>query len=595
MASSVIPEYVLPSPLKISTYTMIYNLTHRVDLDILSRCIPIYEKTDPTTNTVDGAFISISSYSASNTTDYARGIIATKIPKKVFNNEITLIYKYWGFKQINLKIFSNGKLQMTGIIDPDFETTHIGTYLINTFKNMKYRIYINPDLATINNRDFIVIWNNTTQQLDYMRRNLAFQDLDYILQHGIGYNYKATDWQTSDQVKQILATYIAKADAELVPLEQLRMELLNTYEYPETVRMQLFQRLEKFKKIKKLEKKHLKYENKKFMDIITESVAEFIAYLRMYKTRIQQLQDTDMRFVTNIGEKYNAQIIEFVKSPDCTGGRYLDFDSVLSSCSDYKITNIAIELINSDYNNRFNNNLIKLNELLNSPEYNIYNYYKPDAKYAGIIAKYMYNAAEHGRDTTKYKEGKCYCAKSCVTEDKKSCISVSISIFRPGSIIITAGKDVKQLVRVYDYLNAMFKKHFATISYIDVHDNKDHFLLNEERKIMRKENLVYIKRANIRVGDSMPVHTEPHLEVVSVPDASVITEPKNEPIQLTEIPSCLNYYTPKGCIIMDKLVTGECKKILDSTVPKLDLSSLCVTVKLSTDQKKNKRGASAKK
>jgi hypothetical protein len=32
------------------------------------------------------------------------------------------------------------------------------------------------------------------------------------------------------------------------------------------------------------------------------------------------------------------------------------------------------------------------------------------------------------------------------------------------------------------------------------------------------------------------------------------------------LPSCLNYYTPNGCRIMDKRVTGECKRILDSTV-----------------------------
>lgn len=587
MAASVTPEYVLPSTLKISTYTMICNLTHRVDLDILSRCIPIYEKIDSNTNTVDGAFISISSYSASNTTDYSRGIVAKKIPKKVFNNEITLIYKYWGFKHINLKIFSNGKLQMTGIIDPDFETLHIGTYLINTLKNMKYRIYINPVLATINNHDFIVIWNNTTQQLDYMRRNMEFQDLDYILQHGIGYNYKATDWQTSDTVKQILATYTAKADAELEPLETLRMELLNTYEYPEAVRLNLFQRLEKFKKIKKLEKKHLKYENKKFMDIITESVSEFITYLRMYKTRIQQILDTDSRFVTNIGEKYSSQIIEFVKSMG-HGSCHIEFDSVLSSCSDYKITNIAIELINSDYNNRFNNNLIKLNELLNSSEYNIYNYYKPDAKYAGIIAKYMYNADYC--DTTKYKEGKCYCAKSCVTEDRKKCISVSISIFRPGSIIITAGKDIKQLVRVYDYLNAMFKKHFATISYVDVHDNKDHFLLNEERKIMRKENLVYIKRANIRIGEKSDV-LHPVTEVVSAPN-DVISIATNTVCNELQAPN--ENLTATGVTHVSVSRT-ENNPIQLTEIPKLDLSSLFVCVKLSSDQKKNKRSTSTKK
>ena len=42
-----------------------------------------------------------------------------------------------------------------------------------------------------------------------------------------------------------------------------------------------------------------------------------------------------------------------------------------------------------------------------------------------------------------------------------------------------------------------------------------------------------------------------------------------------EIPSCLNYYyTPKGCKIMDKRVTGECKRILDSTVRMLSKANM---------------------
>ena len=52
------------------------------------------------------------------------------IGKSKFNNQITLVYKYWGFKKINIKIFSNGKLQMTGIQDPEWETKYVGNYLI---------------------------------------------------------------------------------------------------------------------------------------------------------------------------------------------------------------------------------------------------------------------------------------------------------------------------------------------------------------------------------------------------------------------------------------------------------------------------------
>jgi hypothetical protein len=478
---------------------------------------------------------------------------------------------------------------MTGIIDPDFETNHIGANLIQCLKNMKYRVYFTrPEPESIKNHDFIVVWNSAESRLDYMRRNIAFQDLDYVLQHGIGYNYKSEDWQYSEQVKQTLATYIAKADAELAPLEQLRMELLNTYEYPEELRLRLFFGLDKFKKIKKLEKKHMKLDNKRFMDNITESVAEFITYLRMYKTRIQQLIETDTKFVSIIAEKYGAQLGSHVACEK----KYIEFESAISLCADYKITNIAIELINSDYNTRFNNNLIKLNELLQSTEYNIYNYYKPDARYAGIIAKYMYNDAYC--DTTKYKEGKCYCAKSCITADRKACISVSISIFRPGSIIITAGKDVGQLVRVYNYLNTMFQKHFKTISYVDAHDNRDHFLLNEERKIMRKENLVYIKKTNIIVVPSKPavVTTAANdADTTSIIAKSKERKPRVKQSPIVTVPPSLKLSsTPKGCDNETFEVVLGCKRILDPTVPNfdvgespiLDLSSLKIAVKITT-------------
>lgn len=587
-----LPSYVLPSPLKISTYTMICNINHRVELDILSRCISIYDKTDPVTETINGTFTSISTYSSSSTTDYARGIISPKIPKRVFNNEITLIYKYWGFKQINLKIFSNGKLQMTGIIDPDFETNHIGSYLINVLKSLKYKIYFKPNLDNIKTHDFIVYWNDKTNQLDYMRRNIEYQCLDYILQNGIGYNFKNNNWLTSEQVKQILSTYIEKANCELVPLEQLRMELFNTYEYPEQLRLQLISKLEKFKKIRKIEKKHMKLENKRFMDIITEAVADFIIYLRTYKTRIQQLIDTDTQFVSHIGIKYGIQLSETVKQGVET---YVELDSTISTCTDYKISNIAIELINSDYNTRFNNNLIKLNELLNSSEYNIYNSYKPDERYAGIIAKYMYNNAYS--DSTKYMEGKCYCEKSCITSGKKSCISVSISIFRPGSIIITAGKDVNQLIRVYNYLNGIFKKHFDTISYIDVHDNQDHFLLNEERKIMRKDNLVYIKKSNIRspgavdTGLTHNTINSTHnntCETIAIADSEkMATATPDTPTNTSTIVNLIKRGRKKKTITNEqKNTSGDGTKTFNITdTPLLDLSTLNFNVKFVVKDK----------
>jgi hypothetical protein len=505
MTSTLMPHdpamqvYKQPSPLKISTYTMVCNINNKVDLNILSRCISIYEPDNTNTTQVDGAFISISTYSASSMTDMPRGKLATdKMPKRVFNNELTLLYKYWGFKYINVKIFTNGMLQMTGIIDPEWETLHIANKLINAFKDLKYKVYIAGIDTTDKVHDFAICWNTVNNKLEYWRRNVESYDPDIVLINGLQYDYSNTRWYVQTDITTMITQYISKIDDELVTLEALRMQLLNTYEYNAGARQELFSKFYKYKKVYKLATDYMDLDNAKFMKLAVISVVNLIKFFKAYKLRLVQLMSTDTDFTNNISSIYNTQLPELISAGILENKTYIILDSHISLCTNYKLINIAIELINSDYNTRFNNNLIKIHELLNGPEYNIYNSYKPEERYAGIIAKFMYNPAY--LDASKYKLGKCYCAKSCITEPKPVCVPVSISIFRPGSIIITSAKEIKQLVCVYDYLNAFFKKHISLISYIDIHDKRDHFLLNEERKIMRKEHLVYISRDKIIYG-----------------------------------------------------------------------------------------------
>lgn len=493
--------YVKPSELKVSTYTMVCNINSKIDLHILSRCIPIYEDKHPLTLTENGTFISISTYSASSMTDMPRGKFPPKnVPKRVFNNEITLLYKYHGFKHINLKIFTNGMLQMTGIIDPQWESAHISSILVNTFKSLKYRVYITipANKTEINHFDFITCWNPLTNKVEYYRRNISSYSPECILSHGLLYNFNNLEWDNQETTKIKLNTFISKAEQELTELETLRMELLNTYDFTEVIRTTLYTRANKFEKIKKIDKKILDYDNQRFRDYIIDFVSNIIKFYKSYKVRITQLIITDETFTNTITTQYGPHIKNIIDNgiiSNPSNSNIIELDTCISSSQTYNLSNVTIELINSDYNNRFLNNLIKIHELLNGPEYNIYNYYKPDAKYAGIIAKFMYNPAY--LDTSKYKLGKCYCPKSCVTNIEPVCIPISISIFRPGSIIITSAKHIKHLVCVYNFLNKFFKDNFNTISYTDIHDTRDHFLLNEERRITRKETLVYIKRDKI--------------------------------------------------------------------------------------------------
>lgn len=494
--------YVKPSELKVSTYTMVCNINSKIELHILSRCIPIYQDKHPFTLTEKGTFISISTYSASSMTDMPRGKFPPKnVPKRVFNNEITMLYKYHGFKHINLKIFTNGMLQMTGIIDPKWESKHISKILVDTFKSLRYRIYksLPENKAEINNFDFVTCWNKNSNKVEYYRRNINSYSPECILSQGLLYNFNNNEWDNQEITQTKLNTFISKAEQELAELETLRMELLNTYEFTADIRSALYRRVNKFEKIKKLDKKMLDYENLKFRDYIIEFVINITKFYKSYKVRITQLIITDELFVNNITTQYGTHIKDIITAditkPVSEITNIIELDTCISSCQTYNLSNVTIELINSDYNNRFLNNLIKIHELLNGPEYNIYNYYKPDAKYAGIIAKFMYNPTY--LDITKYKPGKCYCAKSCITNTHPVCVPISISIFRPGSIIITSAKQIKQLVCVYNFLNKFFRDNFNTISYIDIHDTKDHFLLNEERRITRKETLVYVRRDKI--------------------------------------------------------------------------------------------------
>jgi DNA (cytosine-5)-methyltransferase 1 len=224
-------------------------------------------------------------------------------------------------------------------------------------------------------------------------------------------------------------------------------------------------------------------------------------------------------------------------------------------------------------------------------------------KFPSQVLAHHYPTVTNFGDMTKYKEGKCYCEKSCITADKTKCISVSISIFRPGSIIITAGKDVKQLVRVYDYLNTMFKKHFATISYVDVHDNKDHFLLNEERKIMRKDNLVYIKKSDIRISsNNLSPMSEANITAGAVctgidssaPNVNSTATGVTRHDSVSGIaPTIKEPEQSEQMEIEPKQKTEQSPVTLTET-PKLDLSSLMVSVKLKPEATKAKRVSKAK-
>ena len=595
-------SYIEPSQLKISTYTIVCNITKpvikpittkpdpaipnqettsrvaenevtnitgnqppvilqpsvtthtdKIDLYILSRILPIHLDKDPECDTKSGCFLIISRYSEAGSTDMPRGDIGNKWPSSVFNNQITLKYRYWN-KNINLKIFSNGKLQMTGIKDPATEPQHMGQEIINRLKTLKYRVFSNRKAmnnASISGQlrsDYALVWQPDTPafkpgelvlqpstvtttgsatatttgsatvttatdeqthvtvtkpqppaktSIDWHRRNLEIYDIRRIMANGMQYDFKASRWYSSAEAGALIREYVQFAEQKAVELEALRYVLLNQYEFPIPVRLEYHKLLGQYRQLVKLsEKQWLGITETDYKKTITKLVEKITKIFKAYKVTMQKLFEFDCRFRDDVAAKYSQVFSDELVKAKAAGTLLAqqEFPTPLST-REYQVDNVAIELINSDYNTRMNNNLPEIYRILTS-NYKLYCKYKPNEKYAGIIVKFKYNPAY--LDETKYKPGRCYCPGSCSNKKNPVCTKLTVSIFRPGSIIITAAKNLEQLMYVYGYINRILRDNYRVVFYRDISGTqRDHYRANEDRKIVRKDNIIYVRTSDV--------------------------------------------------------------------------------------------------
>ena len=156
----------------------------------------------------------------------------------------------------------------------------------------------------------------------------------------------------------------------------------------------------------------------------------------------------------------------------------------------YFVSNIETVMINSDFSINHNINLKRMSKLLKKR--GLYNSYEPD-EYPGVLTKYYYNIKN------KY-QGLCNCSPHCSTKEKHSiCTKITISVFRPGSVIITGARNIDQLLSAYDFIIKILKDNIEYIKGIEYEDDNKHIALmnNEFRKISRKPRLFFIKKTNI--------------------------------------------------------------------------------------------------
>jgi len=122
------------------------------------------------------------------------------------------------------------------------------------------------------------------------------------------------------------------------------------------------------------------------------------------------------------------------------------------------VTKATISMINTDYSLNYDVQQENLNRIL-MDEYGIFSMLEKTI-YQGVNAKFFYNTANK-------KAGVCSCTGFCkgqgTGEGNGQCKRITMSIFRTGNIIITGGRNMKQIEMAYDFLNEVFRTHAATV------------------------------------------------------------------------------------------------------------------------------------
>ena len=223
-----------------------------------------------------------------------------------------------------------------------------------------------------------------------------------------------------------------------------------------------------------------------FLEELNRQISNYMENIFHDYNKLANVFQEDVAVLNKVAS--NTTILAKITTP----GKVYKFpiDEVVPIPGVYHVSNIETHLINSDYNVNFYINLDELVKVLTS--YGIYNYYNPNS-YPGILAKFYYNIANP-------IQGICNCERHCSTREKKSvCTKITISIFRPGSIIITGSKSIPQLMETYTTFNSILFKHHLEIKGIMLEEDvkQNSFLNNELRKLGRKHKIFYFPKSRL--------------------------------------------------------------------------------------------------
>lgn len=567
----------------ISTCTVLTNLNSKINLGLISRFIAVHDQYSPELDNKTGGIYNLEFYG-----NCARGETLIDKIKDEFNNQATVKFKYWGFRNVNVKFFANGKLQMTGLKYED-EAKEVANLLINIINNINIPIKTNIEsLKNIDKTyDFQLIYDPKTNNVFYYRKYYDRFLTPYIFDTDIIYTTNTNNISETQDLDQVVpqkqkgknidnggpkaltqVNYNRKGfikgihDTYQDTIEEGHSSFLKENQwYGDNYIKTIISKIEHIKTyfIYELEnilnKSNTLIEVKGNVDTIIKKYTDFkfIQLDKILSDINKNLYNDDEQTLSNLKNeifKYHKQYIHLLekKVNRLVNIRTIDIticnavktyilkeressESVVSSESsidinlqipleklellnemiiephNYYVSGTETVLINSDLSINHNINLKKISKILKNE--GLFNTYDPD-EYPGVLTKYYYNP-------NNVVQGICNCPVHCSTREKHSiCTKVTISVFRPGSIIITGARKLLHLMAAHDKILKILKDNIKIIKGIDNEDDHKQIAIlnNEFRKISKKTRLFFIKKEHIVDYDKQNLDISEHKTVL---------------------------------------------------------------------------------
>jgi len=258
----------IASEVSISTCTVLSNLNSNLNLGLISRFIPIHDQLSKELDEKKGGIYNLEFYG-----NCARGETLIDKIKDEFNNQATVKFKYWGFRNVNVKFFANGKLQMTGLKYED-ESKEIARLLIDIINDITVSIKTSIEsLKTINKTyDFQLVYYKDTKEVFYYRKYydrflIPYEfDTDIIYNNSILFNENETKNETENETESEIENEIEnEIESEILKENDNYINILN---YTSST----------IKNLKELEKKHINYNRKNYIkevqDVYNDTIEE---------------------------------------------------------------------------------------------------------------------------------------------------------------------------------------------------------------------------------------------------------------------------------------------------------------------------------